>query len=99
MGAAAADMPLEPLADNGRRRAWVLARQRHRTQDHTRPAEAALKCGAIEKRLLCGVRAARCSVRSACHLPVPESFVCHPPIRLRVAVLSEWTDARAALPN
>ena len=57
IGADAADMPLEPLADHGRRRAWVLAQQRHRTQDHTRHAEAALKRSEIVKRLLYGVRA------------------------------------------
>lgn len=48
---------MEPLANHGRRRAWVLVQQRHRTKDHTRRAEAALKRGAIEKRLLYGVKA------------------------------------------
>src|SRR5450759_3071125 len=54
--AAAADMPLEPIANPGRRRVWVLAEQRHRAEDHARCAEAALKCGVIEKRLLYGVK-------------------------------------------
>ena len=49
-------MPLEPLANHGRRRAWVLAQQCHRAQDHAWCPEAALKCGVIEKRLLYGVK-------------------------------------------
>jgi hypothetical protein len=43
-------MPMDPLANHGRSRAWVSAQQRRRAQDRTRRAEAALKRGAIEKR-------------------------------------------------
>ena len=56
MCSAAAQVALQVRHDRITRGAWRRAQKRFGTQEHSRGAEAALKCAMIDKRLLQGVQ-------------------------------------------